>query len=313
MSQKLYFKITNEKECHHGFQYINGKNILKEEFNNDPKATCVSGRFYFTEPKYIVRYLNYGIYLREVYLPTDDPNFQMIKDPDGDKYGANMIILGEKRDLRDLETWKYMVSKGVDIHINNDYALRRASVQGHFKIVQYLVENGANLHAEDYCALRLACNNNHFEVVKYLIENGANIHANDDYALIRASMYGQFEMVQYLVENGANLHAKDDYALRLACRNGHFEVVKYLIENGANVNSKPFISRKPKSFCSYIPKVLHTPNILRSKIIKIKENLDKGDVLKCITLDNMEILEYLGVYDIESLHVKINDSLKYLN
>ncbi|AKI78773.1 hypothetical protein [Acanthamoeba polyphaga mimivirus] len=48
--------------------------------------------------------MDYGIYLREVYLPTYNPAFKMIKDPAGDKYGANMIVLGKRHDLRDPKT-----------------------------------------------------------------------------------------------------------------------------------------------------------------------------------------------------------------
>ncbi|AGF84903.1 repeat protein [Moumouvirus goulette] len=155
MSSKLYFKITNEEECHHGFQYVNGLNILKGEFNNDPEDLCVSGRLYFTKPKYICKYLDFGIYLREVFLPTDNQDFKMIKDPEGDKYGANMIIFGERRDLRDVETWKYMVSMGVDIRAYNDFALKWACNNVYFEIVKYLMENGANIHA--YSNLTIIC------------------------------------------------------------------------------------------------------------------------------------------------------------
>jgi len=30
---KLYFKITTKEENHHGFQYYDGLNVLKEKFN----------------------------------------------------------------------------------------------------------------------------------------------------------------------------------------------------------------------------------------------------------------------------------------
>jgi len=40
---RLYFKITNPNEKHHGFQYYDGLNELLEKFNDDPKASCVAG------------------------------------------------------------------------------------------------------------------------------------------------------------------------------------------------------------------------------------------------------------------------------
>ncbi|AGF85729.1 repeat protein [Moumouvirus goulette] len=236
MSSKLYFKITNKTECHHGFQYKDGLNILQEEFNNNPEASCVPGRLYFSKPKYICKYLDFGIFLREIYLPIDNPDFKMIKDPKGDKYGANMIIFGERRDLRDVETWKYMISVGVDIYAD-DYAFRWASKKGYLEVVQYLVECGANIHALDDLALREASENGHLKVVKYLVKRGVNIHADNDNALRQACEVGHLKIVKYLVESGANIHALDDLALREASENGHLKVVKYLVERGANIHA----------------------------------------------------------------------------
>src|ERR1700733_6675589 len=99
METKLYWKITNENENHHGYQYKDGLNVLIEEF--EPEGSCVPGGFYFTETKDILKFLVYGVYLREVILPLDDPNFKMVKDPSGDKYRSNMIILGKKYNLSD--------------------------------------------------------------------------------------------------------------------------------------------------------------------------------------------------------------------
>jgi len=65
-SNKLYFKITNSIENHHGFQYYDGLNILKEKFNDDPTASCVPGGLYFTDAEHILEFLDYGIYLRAV-------------------------------------------------------------------------------------------------------------------------------------------------------------------------------------------------------------------------------------------------------
>nr|AEX62778.1 putative ankyrin repeat protein [Moumouvirus Monve] len=119
MPSKLYFKITKD-EYHYGFQNVNGLNISQEESNNDLKDSCTSVRLCFTKPKYICKFLNYGIYLREIILPIDNLDYKMIKDPEGDKYGANMIILGKRRDLKNPEMWKYLIESGANIHTDND-------------------------------------------------------------------------------------------------------------------------------------------------------------------------------------------------
>ncbi len=132
---------------------------------------------------------------------------------------------------------------GANIHVNNDDALRSASMNGHLGVVKYLIElkpDGANIHADDDGALRLASMNGHIKVIKYLVGLGVNIHTYDDLALRWASMNGHIEVVKYLVGLGADIHAGEDAALRYSSRNGHLDVVKYLVElkpDGANIHA----------------------------------------------------------------------------
>ena len=135
------------------------------------------------------------------------------------------------------EIVKFLVENGANIHADGDSALCLAAEEGHFKIVKFLIKNGADIHAIGDYALCVAAENGHFKVVKFLLENGANIHARDDHALCWAAEKGHFKIVKFLVENGADIHARDDCALRWAAQNGHFEIVKFLVENGADVHA----------------------------------------------------------------------------
>ena len=148
MFHKNYVKITNAKENHNGFQYVDGLNILQEKFNDDPNQSCCKGGFYITDVTHIFEFLDYGIYLREITLPEDDINFKIIKDPNGNKWRTNMIILGKRVDLFNVDTFKYLIEHGADIHIQNDYVLRYSARRGYFDIVKFLVEAGANIHVD---------------------------------------------------------------------------------------------------------------------------------------------------------------------
>jgi hypothetical protein len=90
LANKLFFKITNAKENHNGFQYVDGLNILDKEFQEE--GSCVEGGLYFTDVQHIFDFLDYGIYLREIILPFNDPNFKCVKDKTN-KWRANMMIL----------------------------------------------------------------------------------------------------------------------------------------------------------------------------------------------------------------------------
>ena len=199
----MYFKITNEKENHNDFQYVDGLNVLKEEFNDDPNQSCCKGGLYFTDATNIFKFLNYGIYLREITLPVDNPDFKMIKDKSGDKWRANMIILGKRYDLFTIDTFEYLISCGANIHADDDYAFKYSAKFGHLDVVKYLVEKGSNVHACNDFALRLSADNGHLDVVKYLIEKGANIHAGNDYALRYSAENGHLEIIKYLIKKGA--------------------------------------------------------------------------------------------------------------
>ena len=54
--------------------------------------------------------------------------------------------------------------------LDDDYALRSASGNGHPEVVRLLLEHGADVHAGDDYALRLASRNGHPEVVRLLEE-----------------------------------------------------------------------------------------------------------------------------------------------
>ena len=196
----LYLKITNSTENHNGFQYSDGLNVLKEKFNDDPYKSCCPGGLYFTNVENIFKFLGYGVYLREIILPTDNRDFHMIKDPKGDKWRANMIILGARYNLDNIDTFKLLMENGADIHIQDDHALKWSAERGYSNIVKILIENGANIHAQDDYALRWSARKGQLDVVKFLIENGANIHADYDYAL-RWSKKNHLDVYNLLIEH----------------------------------------------------------------------------------------------------------------
>ena len=169
------------------------------------------------------------------YLPSDHylPFISMLE---GHKIDQNTLdaMLVEFAEQGSLKGVSMMLSRGADIHAQNDFVLFDTSRYGHLEVVKYLIENGADVHARDDEALRYASLNGHLEVVRYLTEQGANIHADDDLALIWASLKGHLEVVKYLVEKGADIHARNDEALRMASKKDHLDVVKYLVEHGVH-------------------------------------------------------------------------------
>ena len=59
--------------------------------------------------------------MREITLPENDNDFKMVKDEEN-KWRANKIIFGQKHNLNNVDTWKYLMKQGANIHANDDYA-----------------------------------------------------------------------------------------------------------------------------------------------------------------------------------------------
>jgi hypothetical protein len=163
------------------------------------EGSCCSGGIYFTTPEFIGYFIYMGIWVREVTIPSDA---EMVMDPQGDKWRASKVILGPRKELWNVDTLKWLVKNGADIHGMNGYVLRFACRIGVLEVVEYLVENGADIHALDDVALRISCK--HLNVIKYLVGKGADIHAGYDGTLRGCFFEGNLEAVKWLLENGAN-------------------------------------------------------------------------------------------------------------
>ena len=64
MDNKKYYKVTSENECHQGYQYTDGLNILDKPFEKE--GSCVPGGLYFTNLDHIAKFSTFGVWLREV-------------------------------------------------------------------------------------------------------------------------------------------------------------------------------------------------------------------------------------------------------
>lgn len=230
------YKVTHKDEKHYNFQYRDGLNILDTPFNSDDDH-CSPGKLYFTDSKNICKYLGFGDNLRKISLPINNPDLKITKCLYGDKYGANMLILGEKYDLNQAETYQKMISMGIDIKAGNDNALIVAAQRGNLEIVKLLVESGANVKSQDNFAIRLASEFGYLDIVKYLYESAANIKADGNYAIIWACKNGHLPVVEFLTSVGADVKTGQNLPIKMAAIDGHLNVVKYLVDRGANINA----------------------------------------------------------------------------
>ena len=93
---------------------------------------------------------------------------------------------------------KYLIDQGA----NHTCVLRWCVMCGHLNIVKYLVERGYQLHVHNDYILRWSVMYGNLDMVRYLVDQGADIHANNDYILCWSELYGHSDVIQYLADYG---------------------------------------------------------------------------------------------------------------
>lgn len=182
MEQKSYFVITNRNNYDiHGIKYIEGVN---DAMTQDLKL------LYFTEVNYICNFIpakSYFIY--DVELPLD--NIETVQNINNDIYGANTITLKNRRELSSIDTWKYIITKGVII---SEYIIKVCIKLGFLEVIEFFIDNGNYDNSVD-------------TIKKYIMDHNFRCHYSD------------------------GIHVNYEKLVRFAVNEGHFNIVKYVIEN----------------------------------------------------------------------------------
>lgn len=117
-----------------------------------------------------------------------------------------------------------------DINLND--LLFFYSKDSSLDVVQFLLSKGADLHADNDFLFRAACSHNRFDIVYFCIQNGTDPTTHDNNALVRACINGDLKIVQYLTEKGAT----HKFALYYAKTNNHIQVAQFLEFNDFTLN-----------------------------------------------------------------------------
>ena len=128
-------------------------------------------------------------------------------------------------------------SKKVDLDYDNDYAIKKASSNGHTEIVRILLEHSDKINPATNAnySIRKASSNGHTEIVKMLLQCDNVDPADSDNgkyldSLSAASIGGHIEIVKMLLEcNKPNIHKIYYIAINNSFVGGHIETIKLLL------------------------------------------------------------------------------------
>ena len=268
LSKKLV-KLTNNSECHNGFQFKTGLNKDTASFN--PIDECQAGGIYFTDIDNLPRWLEYGDsvmkYYRTLTLPPDSRVY--IEE---NKFKADQIILDERVQIGNLHRWLDNVYclKAIGFnnyrswrYIKNEYAqidaidrgisiahmlANRASISE--KVLRHSMTGNSFFPSVNWCAeysdaIIFASKYGHLEVLKFLLsdeiwEKYPNIDpsADHNHAIRWACYSGHLDVVQFLLSDqiiakyhNINPSTDNNYPIRIACQNCHLDLVKFLLSD----------------------------------------------------------------------------------
>ena len=125
----------------------------------------------------------------------------------------------------------------MDIHDDDEIALRTAAKQNKLNFVEFLLDHGARIQDDLVASIipkTSRCIHGNLEMIKYLISRGADITWNDSRALIRAVKYMHLSITELLLQNGACADAWGGKALHIASEYGDEKMIELLQEYGAS-------------------------------------------------------------------------------
>lgn len=133
------------------------------------------------------------------------------------------------------ETAKYLINNAKKIKYNNLHELEEALRYCDIEILKLLETRGLDIHLEDDFILVCSCKTDDLEMVKYLVENGANLNARNNEPLKVSIEHTSIDTFEYLIENGADIHFDNEYLLRKAVEENTLLFANYLVNCGAVV------------------------------------------------------------------------------
>jgi ankyrin repeat protein len=89
------------------------------------------------------------------------------------------------------EITKMLIDHNPKININSDI-VKTCSLRGHIEIMKLLLNNGVDIHVDNDCALRNAASQGFVDMVRFLLENGADPKSNNNEALKWAIFYEKY-------------------------------------------------------------------------------------------------------------------------
>jgi len=95
---------------------------------------------------------------------------------------------------------QFLLSKGADVHTNNEHCLKYAVTHNYYDITFELLKAGADVHVYNDFLLSKTVNNEYDDILRLLILFGANIHMDNDIIIKNAIRKGNVNIIRVILE-----------------------------------------------------------------------------------------------------------------
>ncbi|AVG46647.1 ankyrin repeat protein [Acanthamoeba polyphaga mimivirus] len=223
---------------------------------------------------------------------------------------------------------KYLVSIGANINLFcNEGIIDLSKDSRNINNIKLLLNLGVNVDKQNFdgnTALMIACKysniNNNMDTIKLLLNHGANVKIQNKFgknALILAGIYinsgSNMETVELLLNHGSDYAIRDDTGRCFLnyIRSDYYDRVIKIINN-LEFNKSYFMTISRELF-DLSHQIIHHPESFVTRIFSMKWDIMNGDSIQAIKFKNLDIIDYFGIYDMDSLESKIIENTKIIN
>ncbi|BCS83611.1 putative ankyrin repeat protein [Cotonvirus japonicus] len=245
------------------------------------------------------------------------------------KGGWTALMLASKYSATNTDIVKLLLDNNADINLKNKdgwTALTIVSLhindKSNIGTLKLLLESGINVNHQTNIGMtsiniisKNSKNDNNIDAIKMLMNYGADpniIGTDGNSSLSFLSINNNIETILLLLDYGV------DFKLNLKSSNFfsnlNFDGVIKIIDRIKKIAiTKNIFSCVCNDVKKYVKHLHLEPNSFSLKLISIHWHLNTGEIEKIITWENLNIFDYFGIYDIDSLNLKIIDAIKYMD
>lgn len=170
-----------------------------------------------------------GLALRKASAHGDLTLLEILREHGGDLIAQQKSLFDSFIDNNNLKGLIYLQQTGCDIHLDDEYCLRRAALTNKRSIIRHLLKHNADIAVSHHVVFCGAAKNGHVLTMACLLKAGANPFTTENLPLRLAAREGQLGAVRYLLKKGANPKDHNHDALWMSAQFGKYDVFELLL------------------------------------------------------------------------------------